>query len=115
MKKWFLSGLFVANALVVEAAVFTHTAQIYQLNAKDSVIQGADTSFVELKQFSSDGTCKIGLGVVRAIIRDDYAGDRQYSLLLSAAVSNNEVMVKVDDNFKNSEGYCYLLNVRYQF
>ena len=108
----FLALLLSFNA---SAEITNFTGEIRQLVAKDNVLQGEDESFVEMSGFSSAGSCKNGLYGVRAVIRDSDAGSRQFSLLLSAAVSKSTIRVQVDDTYKNSGGYCYLRNVRYEF
>jgi len=114
LKKYFLSGM-VFISINGFAATYTHNGKVKELTIKDSVIQGNDKSFVELESFLEAGSCPKGSGVIRAIIRDNESGDRQYSMLLSAAVSQQEVQLKVNDDYKNAEGYCYIMNVRYIF
>lgn len=95
------------------AEIVSHTGTVKELVAKDSTMQGQNTSYVEINGFDTAGSCKKGSFFVRAIIRDNDSGNRMYSMLLGAVMANKDVKIQVDDGFKNSEDYCYIRNVRF--
>ena len=115
MKQTFIFLICTLLTSALHAQVFKSDGEIYQLVVKNKAIQGGNTSFVEIKGFNEAGSCPKGGVYIKAVIPDEESGDRMYSLLLSAALSKTEVEIQVDTSHVNSEGYCYLRNVRYVF
>lgn len=110
------TALSVLASLSVSAANHRLSGEIYRLDTNDSELNasGEGGSKLRLANTSlSAGNCfKDGSGYVVIWVRDNNMGERMYSTLLAAQISDRQVSVLVSDSSKNSSGVCYAQQVR---
>ena len=107
MKKTIIALILIASSNIASAAFFTHTGAISILRTHDSNI-GTDVDWVSVSGFTVAGSCRTSSGYVVVRIRDDAKGQRQYAMVLSAAMGGQMVTLRLNEDVKDSAGYCYL-------
>jgi len=90
------------------AETFEVSGKVQKIFALDRVISGSDTSHILIAGFSVAGSCPTNDGLIALALRDDEGGRRQLAVSLSAKLSGQNVVVRVDDARKNAGGVCYL-------
>ena len=107
-----LSGFFMPHA---GAKWIPFTGQVRMIQSSDSQqsIPGF-ISFVRIKGFNQGEGCVREDGENMLAVRDDEAGNRQFSSLLSSLIAGRTVEVTIDDAVKTQAGQCVLRWVRAQ-
>ena len=112
-------GVLLAGALAVSlcetshAAAYLATGTIVRLSTYDLTWFGANTDFFSLSGATSMGTCGLSDGYVAFRLHDDVRGQRMFAGLTAAQIAGNTVTAYVDDQYKDSTGFCYAITITF--
>jgi len=102
----FLGISFCSSALF--ATTYSHTSTVDRIG---SIQTRSDSDYVILSGFTTAGSCPRSDGLVIARFASNDAGNRAYSLALSAKMAGGTIRVAVDDDVKNPDGSCMVKSI----
>jgi hypothetical protein len=109
-----VAGIFSILACEPSYATgYNATGTVIKLVSYDLNWFGANTDFFNLSGVTSLGTCGLSGGYVVFRLHDDVRGQRMFAGLSAAMLSGNTVIAYVDDQYKDSLGFCYAIGISF--
>jgi hypothetical protein len=103
-----LAGVLAAWVCQVSYATgYIATGTITRLSSYDLTWFGANVDFFNVSGVTSLGTCGVANGSVVFRLHDDVRGQRMFAGLTADKLVGNPITVYVDDQYKDSSGFCY--------
>jgi hypothetical protein len=102
-----LGALATAVCQPSYAVGYIASGTIVRLSSYDLTWFGANFDFFVVSGATSLGTCGVANGYVVFRIHDDVRGQRMFAGLTADKLAGNSITVYVDDQYKDSSGFCY--------
>jgi hypothetical protein len=101
--------LITSVSTTATASVISTVGLISRIRVHDSAAPfETDANWLMIEGFNSAGICREHGGSILIKIMDDDRGRQQLSLAIAAMLANRSVEINIDDDYRDSEGFCYL-------
>jgi len=119
MRSLLIACLLAATCCNAVAAPYTATGTVTNVQSVDPSTSttyypgSALGDWFVLSGFTAAGNChKADTGQILVEVKNDVAGRRQYTTVLTAMTLGRTVSIAIDDSNRDANGYCYLVAMR---